>query len=332
MPPKSGREPMVPAAAVREIAERWLLGFETPEDGYQRLAANSTVQADSWRKRFGMTWAPGRKRLPPGVEGPGVMYPAGWWAQKELRESYVDEFLTAAGLMHLWFEPPLGKPVSEIRPSDEDFDATCAVCGAISDWSSSVAGVRVELRRPRKWGEWWSWCACCAADELPIPKLASGNRRWIPDEELRRLYKLYVRESVGVDGIAAPIWRRYGFASGKSCVVALIHAWRAQGVPLRSRSESKRRNAKLRKPSTGRLTPQQVRQAYLLHTQRDLSLNELGKRLAPTSRSGRAASGRAPGTRERAPPHTSPSCSTSAMRRSSGSRGQRRRYATYRPQ
>ncbi len=124
MPPKNGREPMVPAAAVREIAERWLLGFETPEDAYQRLAANSTVQADSWRKRFTMTWAPGRKRMPPGVDGPaGVMYPVGWWADKELRESDVEEFLTAAGLMHLWFEPPLGKPLSEIRPSDEEFDA-----------------------------------------------------------------------------------------------------------------------------------------------------------------------------------------------------------------
>lgn len=28
MPPKSGKEPMIPAAAVREIAERWLLGFD----------------------------------------------------------------------------------------------------------------------------------------------------------------------------------------------------------------------------------------------------------------------------------------------------------------
>jgi hypothetical protein len=267
---------VIPVSVVKEIAENWLADFNTRQEGLEILAVASGMPADTWRVRLsGLTY-----------ESPhtGIVYPRGWWAQKRLPVARVDEFLDAAGLAELWYLPPLERwrPKKKVKMSDEEFDSTCAECGATIDWTSPVAGVRLELRRPRKWTQWWSLCAPCAAEKMPIPRMAgvTGNKRRIPDAEIRLLYKQYLVGG-GAERVAAGVWEKYGYASEKSCAIALTNAWQTIGLPLRSRVEARRANQATLPPKLGRLTESQVRAAYLLHTKQDLSLNEIGRRMAP---------------------------------------------------
>jgi hypothetical protein len=198
-----------------------------------------------------------------------------------------DTFLTALGLEHLWHsELARYLPKAQIpsRPSDEDFDATCALCKRWIDWSSATGGVRVLLRERGRRAAWWSLCYRCAAQELPQPLRASGRRARAPArrlswEEARALYLLYVERQLPLSAVAAGVYRRYGFASAASCAGALERMLRELGLPLRSRAESRRLGARTRPPASGTRIPEQVlRQIHDLHWQHDVSLHEVAKR------------------------------------------------------
>lgn len=78
----------IPVPVFRPIVDRWLAMFETPEDGYQALSANSDLTAAAWRKR-----------LTDQVYANGT---PGWWAVDEISASDVDELLAAMDATEIW--------------------------------------------------------------------------------------------------------------------------------------------------------------------------------------------------------------------------------------
>ncbi len=149
---------LVPTHRLRAIVERWIAEHDSPGQAFLELEANSPWKADSWRRRFTDTVQQSRR---------GTW--RGWWTYYELALEDVDEFLTAAGLTYLW-QTELRDLLPETRPTDEEFDETCALCGRWIDWSRGDRGVRVELKEPGRWTRWWSLCSLCYAREWPRPE------------------------------------------------------------------------------------------------------------------------------------------------------------------
>jgi len=154
---------MIPSSVFRELAEDWLSSFEVREEGFRLLSAATEMPADSWRKRLSEATYTTRK---------GSVGAHGWYAKTTLTEEEVDEFLTAAGLTHLWHTD-----LSEYQPpataEDEDFHSTCVDCGTWIDWSEAGAGVTVEIGQVvnvRRQYRWFSLCPVCTSTRFPLPE------------------------------------------------------------------------------------------------------------------------------------------------------------------
>jgi hypothetical protein len=145
--------------------------------------------------------------------------------------------------------------------------------------------VRVELKQPRRWTEWWSLCALCYASEYrPAAKpdcTGTIPARRIPERALLELYRSYQLDELGVERLAERVYERFGFPTAKACAISITHAWRRNGWPMRNKWESKRLNGKHRHRRLGHRIPEaDLRELHLLHTKgKKLSALELARRL-----------------------------------------------------
>lgn len=266
---------LIPVDRFRPIVERWLAQFENAEEGFRVLEASSPIRADTWRRRLSEDTYPSRRT--------GSELVRGWFAMIRLDIADVDEFLTAADLTDLW-HTELRDLFPEGRESAEDFDARCAVCDRWIDWEGKPwSGVRVELKRPRKWMEWWSVCAFCVARCYTPPRRPGCTGLFnslIPEAAALDLYRRYLDDEIGIGLLADEVWKRFGFASAKSCAISITHAWQRDGWPMRDRVASKRLNGKHRHRKLGHRIPEaDLRSLHVLHMRGEkLSAFELARR------------------------------------------------------
>lgn len=256
---------LIPVDRFRPLVEQWVARFESPTQAYAQLEAGGAISADGWRRRL----------------SDGDATHQGWVFPVELDPDDVDEFLTAAGLTHLW-QTELHDLLDEPRLSDEEFDETCAECGRWIDWARGDAGVRVEVKRPRRWTQWWSLCSLCACERLPLPNVRPGLRHQAPpvtEQQIRDLYRRYVLEQIGLAKLADTVYASLGFRNASSCASFLRGRWRRIGLPTRGISEAKILNHKHGYTWQSRFTRAELQAAHRLHMRADLSVNELGRRL-----------------------------------------------------
>lgn len=266
---------MVPGAVVAQVAEEWLRSFAVREEAFVLLGAATDTPPDTWRKR--LSYATYKNRT-------GTLGNHGWYGQESVADEKVDEFLSAAGLTHLWHVEPLVEYAPQYQMSEEDFAATCADCGTWIDWRQKGAGVTVEIGQMvnvrRSW-RWFSLCPRCASFRLPLAEPAKdvvGRRnRKIPNDAAHKLYLEYL-SGIGLKMMCERHYARFGYANANSMVTSLIQLWGRAGWPMRGRAASKTLNReKGHRRSASRFTDEALRKCYELHMRRDLSLNDLGK-------------------------------------------------------
>lgn len=169
---------MIPVSEFRPIVDAWVAEFDAPEDAYQRLATTSGLTADAWRKR---------------------LYSNGlWWTFVELDDQDVDDFLTAANITHLWYEPPLLRH----RPA----------AGHVS------AKVRLPGERRR------------------IKRLSKSAR--LTREQVFAVHKLHIDGGLSMREIARRGYEQWGYASEKSCLSSLCDLLASYGLERRDRIEA----------------------------------------------------------------------------------------------
>lgn len=166
------------------------------------------------------------------------------------RNEGADQYVPANG--------PLG-PETELAlvPAEP---APCRVCARLVEWSRGDAGD-------------YPLCSLCDAQ---------GNRglpfgSWKRDE-LLALYHRYVLEGLTIRELALPHWRGKGYANERAAVSSIRQAWGRNGWPMRRRWESKQLHTK----RVGRRTPARIpvaelRRMHVLHLERDVSINQLGR-------------------------------------------------------
>lgn len=227
----------VAVSVFRPVVERWLAQFESMEDGFEVLAARGDLTADAWRRRF--TEDEGR-----------------WFAGSTLPSELVDEFLTLAGLPHLY---------EVLAPVMSEGERWCGHC------RSFVAVECFTVDRSRKDGL-AAWCRFCKNKDTKARRDANRERERARDRErYRRLgprrskrntaayrskprslprrsdarmntaqvtaaYRLY-REGWSVMEIAESVYGRFGFSRAVACRNALTIAFRKEGWRLRDRRE-----------------------------------------------------------------------------------------------
>lgn len=100
------------------------------------------------------------------------------------------------------------------------------------------------------------WCPQCEQDSLPMndgrcawcdtPTQDARRRRGKPvgkwglmtDDHLRHAHSLYVRHGLSMRKLGALLYERFGFASAKSCSMALCNGWQRLALPARDRIEA----------------------------------------------------------------------------------------------
>jgi ribosomal protein L34E len=282
---------LIPRAPLREVLER-LIAERADRDhmGNGRNGANGKKDP----------LLGGRKQLAREISASGVMTEEGAARAlyrvlegefTDMQREVAEKILDGLDMAHLWYtEPKLRRLLPrghKLTPAERKVERerrkqarqnTCVGCGKTIDWTKPLAGVRLRFEKG-KWAR--PYCVLCAADAVEIPERedVTGRTKPIPNDDLRRLYKAYVTEEVGVQVIAERVWQRYGYKSVPSCASGLTRYWRSAGLPIRPRWHSRTMNRKLR-PRMGKLTKRQVEQAWVIYSRTPtMSLNELGKRL-----------------------------------------------------
>ena len=173
---------------------------------------------------------------------------------------------------HLELAPYVSDPGRAYDP-DYELEHTCGACKAWIDFEgSSVAGKRM--------GPAYSLCYRCLVVELPDPEERPdaagrvGGR--IPWFDVRQFYIAYVEQPHTLESLIGPWAERYGYSGAASAAVALSHAFRKLGLPMRSRHESKKHLSKLRGPSRDkRFSDDFLKKVAALHYHRDVSLRQV---------------------------------------------------------
>lgn len=233
---------MIPVSEFRPIAEAWVGEFDAPEDAYQRLAAASGLTADAWRKR---------------------LYSGGlWWTFHELDEHDVDEFLTAANVTHLWYEPPLN------AYNAGAVGLRCEDCGDPIEPGNYAP---LDLMRPDPSASRWVWdstkrkpvfrpknakvggrrfrqvdlCGRCATLALLArdpqyrrgrlqPPKRGGRPRLLNEDQLRALYRAYEARGISIGGLARMLHESGKIAGTRAGLYqSILYGWRKLGFELR---------------------------------------------------------------------------------------------------
>jgi hypothetical protein len=272
MSPRTTEGELVPTDRIWPIVKGWIAEHEDLEHALQRLEANSPIQADTWRRRLSNETYVGKS---------GSELARGWFARLEVEAEKVDEFLTAADLTDLWYSELRDLLPIEERVTDEEFDETCAVCGRWIDFARGDRGVRVELKRPRKWTQWWSICSLCLVEKYP----ARGFGQ-LELETLKMLYRRYIEQDVGIGELGEWYFRSVEttFKDGRACASSIRQGWTRNGWPLRRRGLqvhlNHKRGKRRRRKADARIPDDVIRKLHLLHTRgKAVSINALGKQL-----------------------------------------------------
>jgi hypothetical protein len=222
----------------------------------RELAASTGRQVDSWERRL--------RAVLTGVESGrnGRVVPKG-----TVELETVDRFLTALGLVELWYTELADLYVldGEVLEEARAASARCVSCG-------EVLGSRGDSRVGDR-------CSLCFARQNRGWRLGPWTR-----DELLRLYVRYVREQLTVAELVAPLWQEKGYRTADAGEASVRHAWHRNGWPVRRRGESKH----LRRLRTGpqlsprrKLHPGAARALHRLHWNGYVSINQLARTFGP---------------------------------------------------
>ena len=127
----------------------------------------------------------------------------------------------------------------------------------------------------RRQYRWFSLCPVCTSTRFPLPEKRDATGRVttkMPVEVMHAAYLEYVRKGTLAIRLGERLWQRYGYKSPQVCSNTLLRNWRDAGWPLRDRVGEKRK-------VNHRVSDATLRKAYEMHMRRDMSLNEIGRRL-----------------------------------------------------
>ena len=232
--------PDVSVSVFRPVVERWLAQFGNKEDGFRILAARGDLTADAWRRRF--TEDEGR-----------------WWSAATISPALVDEFLTLAGLPHLYeVLVPVERqetrwcghcrsfiPVdcfTRDRSTKDGLARWCRFCKNAYTKAHRDANIEMERARDRERYRRLGPRRSKRNTAVYRTKLRSLPRRYharMNASQVAAAYRLY-QEGWSVMDVAQLVYERFGFSRAVACRNALTIAFRKEGWRLRDRREQQR--------------------------------------------------------------------------------------------
>jgi len=177
----------------------------------------------------------------------------------------VDRILIALDLSQLWHSHPVLVAAAEAELAAAEQlpkEDICSECGDLIDRTRTDSAVGAV-------------CSICwARTHHGFPW---GNFR---RAELLELYTRYVREGLTIAELADPLWQAKGYAKRAGAISALQQAWRRNGWPLRTRSQTKslaRKRLGARLLSTRSLSEAEARRLHPEHWDEWKSINQLAR-------------------------------------------------------
>lgn len=258
---------LVSVPEFRAIVDDWLAELESPQRGYEILAAATGEKADTWRVRL--------SDLTSTSPHTGLVSPRGWYARDAIDIGDVDRFLVAAGLEHLWHS----------RLAGERIGLHCEDCGRrITDetgyrpldlfrpdpasqqdviWDATKQKLVTRPGAARAGGRRFrnvDLCRRCAGEALRVrasknPKVGhkgrhgvlrtrdrvepkrGGRPRLLNEHELRQAYVVYKTAGLSIGELARRFaaTRETGTYSGY--YQSILYGWRKLGLQLRPKGE-----------------------------------------------------------------------------------------------